>query len=610
MDALRTFYARLPIAAITAGLAYYALAALSLYLTEGVSGLATIWPSSGVFVAALLLSSKPQRPAIVICIALASFVANGQANATWSDAALFTIANVCEALMITWLCLYGRASGQVGNFSNLSSVGRFCGSAIIGTLSAALIAGFLSGKLSVPFVESWATTTLLGTLIVTPLIVTVVRIITSDKVRVTTENLVESFGIAVILIALSAGVFGQTAYPLLFLPLIGVLIATYRLGGVGTAVGVFSVAMAGTLTLAGGAGAVPLIEGGRNAGTLFFQFYLLSLLIAAWPLSALLEQKRRLIANYAESNYFLELAESSAKLGHWHVGSDGAELGWSNEVYQIHGLDADHFRPEKTGAIKQGTSLDLYHEDDRENVRTTLLQALQQQDGFTYNARVVRPDGEVRFITSIGEARFDDRGNFAGLFGTLQDITAQTEILEELRQARESALREAENSMRLAETDQLTGIANRRKAMMVLADAIKVAEAEGLQLAVGILDVDHFKSINDRFGHAVGDHVLQQVASLCSSALREEDFVGRLGGEEFLIVMPGAAPEIAKLICERVRIAIQLADWTGEELDLVTVSIGIASHRDGADDTWLMQAADAALYQAKSDGRNLLRLAS
>lgn len=153
------------------------------------------------------------------------------------------------------------------------------------------------------------------------------------------------------------------------------------------------------------------------------------------------------------------------------------------------------------------------------------------------------------------------------------------------------------------ERDWLTGLRNRRYL------ARRLNRASGQQIAppfsVAVLDLDHFKQINDSLGHAVGDNVLVQVAALLGRATRDSDVVVRSGGEEFLIVMPQTDRRAALICGERVRVAIENADWpTFSAAAPVTASVGVASTEEAAELESLLLLADQHLYQAKRGGRN------
>ena len=168
-------------------------------------------------------------------------------------------------------------------------------------------------------------------------------------------------------------------------------------------------------------------------------------------------------------------------------------------------------------------------------------------------------------------------------------------------------LRQQRDEMRqLAETDGLTGLPNRRAGLQQLAHHLERLPRESGPLVIGFLDIDLFKDINDRHGHDVGDQVLVAVARALRAAVRSQDEVVRMGGEEFLLLMPGMPREAAAERLERVRQRIIEA---GRELQVpgleVTASIGLAQWRPGGDDlAALLRRADHAMYVAKRNGRN------
>lgn len=155
-----------------------------------------------------------------------------------------------------------------------------------------------------------------------------------------------------------------------------------------------------------------------------------------------------------------------------------------------------------------------------------------------------------------------------------------------------------------ATRDHLTGLWNRRKILERLEKELE-GSADG-KVAVILADVDRFKRINDTLGHAVGDTVLRQIARRIGSQLRDVDAVGRYGGEEFLVVVPGAGNRIARRVAERIRGAVSSAPVRVEDdggLE-VTLSLGVACSTEGVDLDLLVSAADDALYRAKENGRD------
>lgn len=159
-----------------------------------------------------------------------------------------------------------------------------------------------------------------------------------------------------------------------------------------------------------------------------------------------------------------------------------------------------------------------------------------------------------------------------------------------------------------ANTDMLTGLANRRYAEHILEEEVERAERYGRPLSVLLFDLDHFKNINDAFGHEAGDRVLSEVRDLLAQRLRDSDLLARWGGEEFLLIAPEMRrPEAARL-AERLRRLVELHDFgTGTPL---TASFGVAERRAGESAAELVRRADEAMYAAKRDGRNTVRLAA
>jgi diguanylate cyclase (GGDEF)-like protein len=164
---------------------------------------------------------------------------------------------------------------------------------------------------------------------------------------------------------------------------------------------------------------------------------------------------------------------------------------------------------------------------------------------------------------------------------------------------------------RLATYDLLTGLLNRRAILARLAQEISRARREGGHLSVGMLDIDHFKSVNDTYGHQVGDEVLIAFAGRVQAQLRGYDCVGRYGGEEFLVITPVVAADAGGVLYERLRASV--ADGpieTKAGAVSITVSIGVVSGTGQSTIDALLASADAALYRAKAEGRNRVASAS
>ncbi len=172
------------------------------------------------------------------------------------------------------------------------------------------------------------------------------------------------------------------------------------------------------------------------------------------------------------------------------------------------------------------------------------------------------------------------------------------------RELRDELARLSQQWQKVAATDALTGLGNRRGLDAWLGTAMARAAA-GEALRVLLFDMDHFKSINDRFGHAVGDEVLRTAARLIRENCRPGDLAARYGGEEFVLALTGLAADVALECAERLRASIESHDWTRIAAGLtVTISIGLAHGGEASDAAALLQLADRRLYAAKHGGRN------
>lgn len=198
---------------------------------------------------------------------------------------------------------------------------------------------------------------------------------------------------------------------------------------------------------------------------------------------------------------------------------------------------------------------------------------------------------------------FEDQELEARIFAALRVKAAHAELRDRNQQL-ESMLHSVEA---LASTDALTGLYNRRRFADVLKREFAVTKRYKNTLSCLLLDLDHFKQVNDRFGHDAGDQVLKEVARRITGSLREVDLAARYGGEEFVILLPHTSKGDASIVAERLLKNVRKQEFNfGGELLTVTTSIGCAGNSDVAssspDD--LVKAADIALYEAKKCGRN------
>lgn len=157
----------------------------------------------------------------------------------------------------------------------------------------------------------------------------------------------------------------------------------------------------------------------------------------------------------------------------------------------------------------------------------------------------------------------------------------------------------------LVEHDELTGLNNRRKLMRELEERLEEMRRYGNSVALLLLDIDHFKRINDSYGHLVGDRVLCELSSILADNIREPDLLARFGGEEFAVLMPSTSVQQAEIAAERLRLAVNQHRFNDPHETRLSISLGLATcHKDDPDITCVLQRADTALYKAKARGRN------
>jgi len=229
----------------------------------------------------------------------------------------------------------------------------------------------------------------------------------------------------------------------------------------------------------------------------------------------------------------------------------------------------------------------------------------------TYSVRRFVSSQLTAIVDAANRLRRGDTSARTGLRGDRGELTRLGETLDLMAQglqARESELNQALRELQeQVITDPLTRLLNRRYLREYLPRELIRAKRNRGSLAVVLIDIDHFKRINDTFGHEAGDLVLRTLGALLKDGVRASDIACRFGGEEFVVVLLDAAPEGARQKAEAMRAAVGKLDlnYRGETLGKITASMGVALYPDHADDAdSLLRAADEALYRAKNSGRD------
>ena len=326
------------------------------------------------------------------------------------------------------------------------------------------------------------------------------------------------------------------------------------------------------------------------AGTIVFYFYLRKVLDHLNPASVVPERVRNTLNTLAE----------------WVVVVDTRErviLG-NNAFGKTIGVDPEQLQGRNLAGFPWRGGMD--------GSATVYPWAEAVRTGTAQNGVVVRlagEDGGLRTFRVNASPIFAGRDVCQGALVSFEDVTlleqrnaTLAEALKQLKASRDQIQEQNERLTVLATRDPLTLCYNRRALFEQFEKQLDACRRNGEPLACTLLDVDHFKSVNDQHGHATGDHVLQMVAEVMTSVTGDRGIVGRYGGEEFCIVFPKTGVEAAATIAEEIRTAIQHRQCDGIH---VTVSLGVsATGEENCRQEALLDEADQALYAAKHDGRN------
>jgi two-component system cell cycle response regulator len=274
--------------------------------------------------------------------------------------------------------------------------------------------------------------------------------------------------------------------------------------------------------------------------------------------------------------------------------------------------------------VMSGNNVGHIHQLDP-NKMLTVIGREETAEVQVLDAEISRRHAAIRYEAASGRWLIDDLDSRNGTAVNGEPVTDAEVALQpsdkirlgsatvlRLTKANEPEARYARKMYQVALRDGLTGAYNRRYLEERLASEMAFAKRHDSPLALLMLDIDHFKRINDDFGHQAGDAVLKQFCEILQEGVRTEDVVARYGGEEFSVLCRDSLETDALILAERLREAVESAEfaWNGKRIP-VTVSIGVAGTQENAiaDATALVAAGDAALYEAKDNGRNRVVLA-
>ncbi len=572
-------------AALRAAAVYGVCAAMSIVLSRFNGGFAVFWVATGVFLPTLLAAPMRRWPALLAGSSLASAAATGLLGLGWAAAPGMVLANLVEVLIGAFAVRWAYA-----RFKTYASVGWILTTYLAGGLLAPLASGLISaGVLSLVAgrgygtgLVEWIAAHGLGFLAVFPCAGLIANARQRGLKLMTPGRSVSSAAMLAAIALTGVVCFGQSRIPLLFVPLMVLMYVMLLCDLAVSAAGLLLLlGIAGAFTYAG-LGPLHFITPDRALQFFFLQAYFACMAVTTAPIAVLLERRRRLFAKLAESEArYRVLADFSTDIimvtnldGRIRFVSPSiSQFGDYDPTALIGTFGAAMIAPDYVPAVEQAHRAVVARPDSTINVEFLGITAGQHLRWFESHLRaVVRSDGTIDGVCSV-----------------IRDIGH--------RKRREAELRA------VALTDPLTQLANRRAFEMF------VQHETGVEGYIALLDLDHFKRINDAFGHDCGDRVLKAFARATRGVLRDDDVAARMGGEEFAVFLADATLAQAKLICGRLTEA--LAAEAAAEVPVgwrVTASVGLSAL--DAPLEAVLKRADAALYEAKAAGRDRLAIAA
>ena len=580
---------------------------MSLTLSDAGGMAVPLWAPAGVAVAAFHLCSLRSWPWLLAAMFAAQtglWLTDGMSLSQASMLALAELAQSTLAAYLSFRVLGGRAI-QPTKFRQV--MGLF-GAVIAATLVSV---GLLAMTMPEPVfaqLSHLALANVIGILTVTPIYIRMRHRLLSRSHNIDSSAVRELVLLLPLIAILS---FAVLAYkPLVFAPLLvtTIVMITFRFGDGSSSLAVMVFAAVSMVVTLRYGSPLPTTSLPKETASLLFQCWMMILLATRLPLVAMLFKREELRLELVERNaqmheslLLFDLAEETAGIGRWQLDLLTGEQDWSPKMMELTGV------PIELGSDPGDVS--DFMPDRGEEFFRQIMDNRDNRDTYTFTYRVKPPDATERILRISILNEFDMTGKRISVFGVALDVTEQVRREEALDLARARAVRLAAEAQKLANTDPLTSLPNRRCTFGRLESMIEAASTSDGSLTAIMFDVDHFKRVNDVYGHQTGDEVLVQMAELARRQARAGDVVGRIGGEEFVWLISAMDEDAARKLAERLRHSVE-SGMEGSNLPDVTVSIGVAHFRPGDDETSLLARADAALYEAKEGGRNQVKRAA
>lgn len=562
---------------------------LSLTLARGPGELSAIWVGNGILAGWLLSRRTATWPGYVAVAFAAELPARLLAGDVLAYALAITTSNLMEVLTVAAVVRRYvpdiRDPDQWTRLGGIATAATLLACAASG-LMAALVAHSMNNQPFLAAFASWYTAHVVGMVVVATTTLVVQR--EGLGLFVAPGRRWDLVATLALVVAVATAVF-LSGYPLLFLTYPALLLAAARHQFAGVAPGVIAVALVAAIATSLGYGPLSgpgLSDGARIA---LIQIYLAGGCIMTIPVCLWMADRRRLARRLQESERRYRLLADHSHDVIARVTGDGRLLYISPAATEMFG-----WPPGRMPASRW----DIIHPDDHAAQAQALAEVLATGESRTEVYRVQHRDGHYIWIEAVSRRiPAEDSARPPELMLAARNISR--------RVAAEQALAESRRELeRMSREDALTGLANRRQFEERLQLALKRLKRHDTPLVLMYMDVDHFKQVNDGYGHAAGDAVLRVFASRLCDSVRETDLVARLGGDEFAILLEDAAPGSGETVATKLLQAMrEPIDACGTPL-VVGTSIGIAYALHPVDPARLAADADAALYAAKRAGRS------
>lgn len=573
------------------------LAWLSLAFSRGPGELAAVWFGNGVLTGWLVSRPASRWPFYLVGSLLAEVAARLLSDDSPLHAIVIGLSNVVEVMIV--VVAVTRRVPDIGDPKRWITLG---GIATASTLVACGVSGLLSSAFDALVYRrdfgssfiNWYAAHVVGMVIFATTTVVIHR--EGRSLLTAPGGRRWSFMLCMALIAgVSIAVFAAP-YPVLFLAYPPLLLGAFRHRFPGVAVGILLLGIIGSVATAMGKGPIMLVDDVGTAGHVaLLQLYIAGACLMTIPVALAMSERMRLNARVRDSELRYRMLADYSHDVIVRMRADGERLYVSPSARDILGW---------TPLEMLGSRWSLVHPDDRELQKQTMDDVIASGEPRTAIYRVQHKDGHYVWIEAVTRPIPSTDREGMDIIYTGRDISRRVAAEEAL----EASRLELE---RMARVDALTDLANRRQFDERLNLALLRLQRHGTPIALMYLDVDHFKRINDTWGHAAGDEVLCSFARRLTRCVRSSDLVARLGGDEFVViiedaVLPGSAEAVARKLIAEMHHSIDI----GETTLVATTSIGIAYANVPTDASTLLATADAALYAAKQAGRNTYRMRS